>query len=299
MFSTPFPRNLNRSRAAILSIVIAIASLLPLFFPAAALAGMPQNPFQLNEIAKLRIESISFFIVVILLLALLVRWIWNGLAKDWKILPRLTYFRSLGLVFIWGLAMAVVLSMITGARELMTPGAWEKVGATYRVVDGAAISPEAQLLDARRAKLQSLGNAIFRYADKHRNLRYYRELYATDPDLFKTLKPGSNYVLMYVDYPWATPPALLAYEPSIYQDHRFALFTDGRVEYLHVQEIGEHIFASRKHYYEKQQAKIESEKAAQALREKWRRESESEKNQENTEESSQNRATSDPDSPTP
>ena len=31
----------------------------------------------------------------------------------------------------------VVLAMISGARELMTPGAWEKHGATYRLKEEA------------------------------------------------------------------------------------------------------------------------------------------------------------------
>lgn len=39
----------------------------------------------------------------------------------------------MGLVVLWGLLFIVVLAMISGARELMTPGAWEKQGATYRL----------------------------------------------------------------------------------------------------------------------------------------------------------------------
>ncbi len=34
-------------------------------------------------------------------------------------------------MIIWGLLFVLVLTMISGARELMTPGAWEKEGFTY------------------------------------------------------------------------------------------------------------------------------------------------------------------------
>jgi len=100
-----------------------------------AMAGMPA-PFQLTEIARMRLEAISFFLVVLLVMAVLVQLVWNGLRGAFTRLPRLSYWKALGLVFLWGLLFSVVLSMISGARELMTPGAWEKQGATYRLKDG-------------------------------------------------------------------------------------------------------------------------------------------------------------------
>jgi hypothetical protein len=38
-------------------------------------------------------------------------------------------------VTLWGLLFLLILTMISGARELMTPGAWEKHGSTYRLKD--------------------------------------------------------------------------------------------------------------------------------------------------------------------
>ena len=101
-----------------------------------ALAGMPA-PFTLREMARLRIEAISFFLVILLASAKGVQWIWNGLRSSAANLPRLTYGKALGLVSLWGLLFIVVLAMISGARELMTPGAWERQGATYRLVPPA------------------------------------------------------------------------------------------------------------------------------------------------------------------
>lgn len=91
----------------------------------------------LSDVAKARIDSISFFLVLVLLLALLVKLLWNYLGKDFPKLPRMTYPKALAAVVLWGFVFLLVLTMISGARELMTPGAWEKQGATYKLKDGA------------------------------------------------------------------------------------------------------------------------------------------------------------------
>lgn len=99
-----------------------------------AIAGMPA-PYTLNDLARLRIETISFFLVVLLASAALVRWIWNGLRRGGASrLPHLSYGKALGVVVLWGLLFSVVLAMISGARELMTPGAWDRQGATYKLI---------------------------------------------------------------------------------------------------------------------------------------------------------------------
>jgi hypothetical protein len=86
------------------------------------------------ETAGERLEVISFFLAVLLILALIVQGLWNGLRRDFPRLPRLGYFRALGLLLLWGLLFVLVLTMISGARELLTPGAWEKHGPTYKLV---------------------------------------------------------------------------------------------------------------------------------------------------------------------
>jgi hypothetical protein len=64
-----------------------------------------------------------------------VKGLWNYLAKDFQKLPRMSYGKALAAVTLWGLLFLLVLSMISGARELMTPGAWEKQGLTYKLKD--------------------------------------------------------------------------------------------------------------------------------------------------------------------
>jgi len=105
--------------------------LLGLTLPLPAHAGMPS--YTLTDIAKARIDTISFFLFLLLLLALLVKFLWNYLARDFPKLPKMTYSKALSAVALWGLLFLLVLTMISGARELMTPGAWERHGATYKL----------------------------------------------------------------------------------------------------------------------------------------------------------------------
>ncbi|HEX8823360.1 MAG TPA: hypothetical protein VF794_25765 [Archangium sp.] len=70
-------------------------------------------------------------------------------------------------MFLWGLGFQLVLSMIAGGRELMTPGAWEKTGATHRLKQ-TELPPEKELLlQARRQRLEELRVALWAYAAEH------------------------------------------------------------------------------------------------------------------------------------
>ena len=87
----------------------------------------------LSDWAILRVQTISFFLVLFLALAVVLRLIWNALAHDFPALPVLTFKRALGGVLLLSVLLAVVLTMIAGARELLTPGAWQKQGHAYRL----------------------------------------------------------------------------------------------------------------------------------------------------------------------
>jgi hypothetical protein len=92
--------------------------------PGVARAGMPS--VNLADVARMRVQTISFFLAGLLLSSWVVQLLWNYLRRDFTALPRLTYGKALGVVVLWGLLFVLVLTMISGARELMTPGAWEK-----------------------------------------------------------------------------------------------------------------------------------------------------------------------------
>jgi len=98
-----------------------------------AYAGMPIPP-RLTDVADLRVEAISFFLLLLSLSGAAVQLLWNRVLRaSFTTLPRLNYWRAMGLIALWGLLFIVVLTMISGARELMTPGAWEKHGVTYQL----------------------------------------------------------------------------------------------------------------------------------------------------------------------
>lgn len=96
-------------------------------------AGMPSPQLVVTELGKRRLEEISFFVLCFLLGAAVFRLLWNLVQKDVSWWPRLTYRGTLALLCVWGCLLTVVLSLISGARELMTPAAWSPKGVTYQV----------------------------------------------------------------------------------------------------------------------------------------------------------------------
>jgi hypothetical protein len=139
-------------------------------FARPAFAGMPSPLPAISDWARLRLETLSFCLVVLLLSTALIRWLWNALAKDFPRLPTLSYFKTLAAVCLWSLGMVVVLTMIAGARELLTPGAWNRDGLLYKLpASEPAVAParDAERLMQRRRQLAELGRALARYASQH------------------------------------------------------------------------------------------------------------------------------------
>jgi hypothetical protein len=113
-------------------------------------AGMPSplpthidRVLRLNEPAIERFQAISFFLAVFLVCATIVWALWNYVRRDFPKLPRLSYGKAVAGVFLWSLLFIIVLTMISGARELMTPGAWEKQGFTYKLTNQAKAAPDS------------------------------------------------------------------------------------------------------------------------------------------------------------
>ena len=113
-----------------------------LFLSAApAVAGMPTplpadvlEAIERSELLRTQwMKAISFFSVVLLVSPLAVRGLWNSMAKEFPRMPRITYLKSLALITIWGLLFLVVLTMIAAAREMMTPGVWQRQGLLYKL----------------------------------------------------------------------------------------------------------------------------------------------------------------------
>jgi hypothetical protein len=193
----------------------------------------------LTDVARMRIEVISFFLVMLLVSAGVVGALWNWLARDFTRLPRLSYGKALAVTVLWGLLFVVVLTMISGARELMTPGAWERDGATYKLRGDAAESPRdgdaaaRGAVNARRQRLLELSAALAAYAAGHDGAYPSEAARASMPPALWELPGQGGLAYVYLpDRRTAGEPRLLAYEPSAYGDQAWALFTDGSVRLL-------------------------------------------------------------------
>lgn len=194
------------------------------------MAGMPI--VLVSDLWQMRLQSISFFLVVLLLCALGVKLLWNYLGRDFTALPRLTYLRSLSLVILLGLLFMVVLTMISGARELMTPGAWTKQGATY------ALSSPALSEAVRQERLTRLRDALFQYADQHGTKLPPHDLAPEIPDVIWWLDEAKTQRYVYIAggiRGEAERP--IAYEPLQPGDKRLVLMGDGTIRWCTEREL--------------------------------------------------------------
>lgn len=194
-------------------------------------AGMPS--VTLTDLARMRLDAISFFLAVLVACSLGVRLIWNSFARDFETLPPLSFGKAFGLVTLWGMLCVVVLTMISGARELMTPGAWQKDGFTYSLSesDGSMVDPAVTLVsrEDREAQLKALWGELSRYALQNagrfpslRDAEVVPPEYWSLPDL-----PTVRY--HYLEGRSADVDAILAFEPAAFEDGQLALMTSGEV----------------------------------------------------------------------
>lgn len=201
------------------------------------IAGMPTPT--LTEVTRLRVESISFFLLVFLLAPFAVKWLWNGLAKDVTWLPKLGYTSALGVVTLWGLVFVVVLTMISGARELLTPGAWKPQGFTYALnKDEPPPGPSGEE-KLREQKLALLRAALWQYAESHdKTFPPNRETTGLTPEVWETPDiSGLRYVYQPGLLRDQVPERPLAYEPGTVGDARYVLFTSGAIKKLPLADL--------------------------------------------------------------
>jgi hypothetical protein len=193
----------------------------------------------------MRFQTISFFLVGFLLSAFGIQRLWNYLGKDFTILPRLTYRRALVLTGLWGLLFVLVLTMISGARELMTPGAWEKHGATYRLTNPpSTISPPEELDRQRHQKLEWAREMLRLYADSH-NGRFPTEPLEAGltADAWETPGAAPRAYLYVQGQSLRGKNAPLVYEPDVFGEIRLVLFTSGEIRRLNAVEIAQALMA--------------------------------------------------------
>lgn len=244
---------LTRSIFVSLAIVLVAPRFAAAGMPSVTLADLSREVSRmtrtgLTDLARQRLEVISFFLLGLLACAGVIRWVWNGLRKDFPILPRLSFARSLGIIVLWGLLFVLVLTMISGARELMTPGAWEKKGLTYRLVQPKPPPVEAEIR-ARYETISRMGAYLIGYARVHDGAFPTVEGAGEIPEaLWRVPSPGGGrYVYvggrMADDEAgrWRSP---LAFEPESVGPDRLVLMTNGMVQWMPATEI-ERVLSSK------------------------------------------------------
>ena len=206
----------------------------PLLLPSTALAGMPS--FNLSDLATLRLQTLSFFLLVLVLVALGVRALYNHLAREVPALPQLSVAQGFGVVVLWGLAFHLVLTMISGARELMTPGAWTRSGAVYTLTPAEQVARRDDA--ARQARISTLRTALWAWASTHEGRLpetgweegFPHQVWATtDPGGLPYAYVGGGKVDA-----GHTP---VAWEPGVYGRERWVLYADGAIERHPVEQI--------------------------------------------------------------
>jgi hypothetical protein len=205
------------ARISFFPVIVALSALVTL----QARAGM--TVYDLNDIVRVRLEDISFFAVALLVGAFGIKLLWNHLARGLPNWPRLSFTKAMCLTTILSLLMLLVLSMISGARELLTPGAWRRQGSAYRLND-----PASEPL--RRQSMEFLRAALWNYAAQHGGKFPAHDF---QPEISEKLwqspdSVGTRYI--YVGgFSKDVTNALVVCEPVDFGDERLALFSDGRI----------------------------------------------------------------------
>ncbi len=200
-----------------------------ILFAAPARAGM--TVYQLSDVPRMRLEDISFFILLLLVATVAIRLLWNWLVKDFSPLARLSYFRAFCLTALLSLLMLLVLVMIAGARELLTPGAWYRQGSHYRPNDAG--NPEL-----RQQNLQALRASLMQYAQAH-NGQFPPHDYVPEIPLRLWEAPdstGTRYIY-FAGLTLSQSNSVVVCEPQNFGDERLVLFADGSIKPLKTENL--------------------------------------------------------------
>jgi len=143
---------------------------------------------------------------------------------------------------LWGLLFVLVLTMISGARKLMTPGAWEKKGATHQLVD----EDKTKKLQERKDQLAKLKDALWRYADA--NAGKFPPS-ASEPSIavgvwLVPYPTEARY--LYVPGVRGNDKMPLAFEPELFGAERLVLCVDGEIRTMASDEIAKALPAEKR-----------------------------------------------------
>jgi hypothetical protein len=191
-------------------------------------AGM--TTYDLNDVVRLRLEDISFFAALLLGSGFLIRILWNVLARGVPSLPRLPYKQALALTVILSLGVLLVLSMISGARELLTPAAWRRQGSAYKLN-----APENE--PGRLRNMAALKAALFEHAERN-NGRFPAHDWGPEiPQKIWEAESGGTHFIYFGGFNTNLGTVLIAAEPISFGESRYVLTANGEIRKLAGNEI--------------------------------------------------------------
>lgn len=198
-------------------------------WPARAHAGM--TVYDLTDVARLRLEDISFFLLLLVLATLGVRFLWNVLARDFPRWPRLTFFKALAVTGLLGLGMLLVLVMISGAREILTPGAWYRQASHYRPNDIGN-------RELRQQSIEALRTSLLQYAYSHDGHFPPHDYVSEIPSKLWEAPDSVGTRYLYIGgLTLSKSNAIVACEPENFGDERLILFGSGKIASGTTEEI--------------------------------------------------------------
>jgi len=187
--------------------------------------------FELRDIYRLRVQELSFFLFLLIACAFLFKLTWNYAVKGFPYLPTLNFKRSLCLAILFGLVMLLVLTMISGIREVLTPGAWRKQGSTYRLNDPAQ-EP------MRRRSIEHLRTALFQYAKEHGGSFPAHDFSQEIPEkIWESPDQAGSHYIYSGSLTTNDVRSVLALEPINFGDQRLVLMCSGEIELLKNDQI--------------------------------------------------------------
>ncbi len=144
-------------------------------------AGMPT--VRLTPEVRGHLSGISSSLFVVLIVAsFLIFFCWNRFVRGTE-LPKISWFKSIIVALLGGILFCLILVMIAGSRELLTPGAWKQNGVLYELADNqkdladmSAYDPVTlvpmndlpeSLAAARYAAVVRLRNELVRFQHDH------------------------------------------------------------------------------------------------------------------------------------
>lgn len=219
------------------SLTLAILSTIFLV-PDSASAGM--TVYGLRDIYRMRLQEVSFFLLLLFVGAFLIKVLWNYAVKGFSFLPRLKYLQSFCLSILFGLFTMLILTMISGIREVLTPEAWRRQGSSYRLND-----PSQE--PARRRSLEQLRSTLLDYARQHEGRFPPSDFSSGIPDkLWEAPDSDGTRYIYSGGHTTNDVASILAAEPLNFGDSRFALFVSGEIRQLSSDELGKLLSSNQK-----------------------------------------------------